>query len=96
MQFIILFFYLNCQTKGWVLTCPSKFRDKPEGCERNLGVVTLKSEHFAGGVDTAKFRTAEKPESEQKKPTSAKHWKAYSVSEKEFKEAAECETRLDK
>ena len=24
-----------------------------EGCERNLGVVTLKSEHFAGGVDTA-------------------------------------------
>ena len=36
-----------------VLICPSKFRDKPEGCERNLGVVTLKSEHFAGGVDTA-------------------------------------------
>ena len=31
------------------LNCPSKFRDKPEGCERNLGVVTLKSEHFAGG-----------------------------------------------
>ena len=28
--------------------CPSKFRDKPEGCERNLGVVTLKSEQLCG------------------------------------------------
>ena len=56
--------------------------------ERRLMRVRQDSEHFAGGVDTAKFRTAEKPESEQKKPTSAKHWKAYSVSEKEFKEAA--------
>ena len=35
--------------------CPRKFRDKPNEmrCERNFGVVTLKSEHFAGGVDTA-------------------------------------------
>ena len=34
------------------IVCPSKFRDKPEGCERNLGVVTLKSEH-SDGVDSA-------------------------------------------
>ena len=33
--------------------CPSKFRDKPEGCERNLGVVTLKGEHCGGSDDEA-------------------------------------------
>ena len=30
------------------INCPSKFRDKPEGCERNLGVVTLKGEPYDG------------------------------------------------
>ena len=35
------------------LNCPSKFCDKPKGCEQNLGVATLKSEHLAGVDDTA-------------------------------------------
>ena len=32
---------------------PSKFRDKPEGCERNLGVVTLKGKPYDGSDDEA-------------------------------------------
>ena len=33
--------------------CPSKFRDKPVGCERNLRVVTLKGEPYDGSDEEA-------------------------------------------
>ena len=33
--------------------CPSKFCDKPEGCERNFGVVTLKGEPYGGSDEEA-------------------------------------------
>ena len=46
-----------CESRSEVdynlLNCPSKFRDKPEGCERNLRVVTLKSEHYDGSDEEA-------------------------------------------
>ena len=35
------------------LVCPSKFCDKPEGCEQNLRVVALKSEQSCGSEELA-------------------------------------------
>jgi len=34
-----------------MVKCPNKFRDKPEGCKRNLRVVTLKGEPYDGSVE---------------------------------------------